>query len=78
MIKHGNSDEEDELPLKNMEGGEGLPNWMSRLPKQLQDIPLWDLALPGKEPEEVAAPGRGATTQRGCSLSGINTNGCVS
>lgn len=77
MIKHGNSDEKDELPLKNMEDGEGLPDWMSRLPKQLQDIPLWDLALPGKEPEEVAASGRGATTQRGCS-SGINTDGCVS
>lgn len=58
MIKHGNSGEEDGLPLKNMEDGEGLQDWMSRLPKQLQDIPLWDLALPGKEPEEeVAASG---------------------
>ena len=26
----------------------GNPDWMSRLPGELLDVPLWDLALPGK------------------------------
>lgn len=39
--------------LKNMEDEERLqlgPNadWMSRLPVALHDVPLWDLAIPGK------------------------------
>ncbi|XP_026157843.1 PI-PLC X domain-containing protein 1 [Mastacembelus armatus] len=25
----------------------GNPDWMSRLPEELQDVPLWDLAIPG-------------------------------
>lgn len=24
------------------------PDWMSRLPEELLDVPLWNLALPGK------------------------------
>lgn len=24
------------------------PDWMSRLPEGLLDVPLWDLAIPGK------------------------------
>ncbi|TMS11477.1 PI-PLC X domain-containing protein 1 [Larimichthys crocea] len=28
-------------------GSEGNPDWMSRLPEELLDVPLWDLAIPG-------------------------------
>lgn len=27
---------------------EGNPDWMSRLPEELHDVPLWNLALPGR------------------------------
>lgn len=30
------------------------PDWMSRLPEELLDVPLWNLAIPGK----TEKPGR--------------------
>lgn len=40
------------IPVKTMEDEErlqlgGNPDWMSRLPEELLDVPLWDLAIPG-------------------------------
>lgn len=40
--------------VNNMEEEEGLqlvlnPDWMSRLPVELHNIPLWNLAIPGKQ-----------------------------
>ncbi len=29
----------------------GNPDWMSRLPEELRDVPLWNLAIPGKSRE---------------------------
>lgn len=28
-------------------------DWMSRLPEELLDVPLWDLAIPGKTEDWV-------------------------
>lgn len=58
-VKHGNGSAVKDVnrdavaTLKNMEDEERLqlgPNtdWMSRLPVALHDVPLWDLAIPGK------------------------------
>ncbi len=36
----------------------GKPDWMSRLPEELLDVPLWNLAIPGKrENREVELTG---------------------
>lgn len=38
---------ENLFQLKNME--EGNPDWMYHLPEELLDVPLWNLAVPGKK-----------------------------
>ncbi|XP_053272899.1 PI-PLC X domain-containing protein 1 isoform X2 [Pleuronectes platessa] len=46
MIRRNMEDEEDEEEEQRQQLA-GNPDWMSRLPAELLDVPLWNLALPG-------------------------------
>lgn len=46
--------EEEEEPQLGLN-----PDWMSRLPEELRDLPLWNLAVPGKHEHRGGFTGNG-------------------
>lgn len=48
MFRNENSKKNGDMSRVERRRLGGNPGWMSRLPEELLDVPLWNLAIPGK------------------------------